>query len=237
VWHATTINFTKQLQGVHLKSLTTVPKGMALLAALFLLTAANAATVAPAKSKTDTQIGKICVGCHQQQSPGIVAEWKKSAHATQKVDCYDCHQGRNGDKGVISHAADASGNSIYITAIVSPKACARCHANEVAQQERSHHAKAGQILASLDNIMGEVIGGPAAVTPRTRPGPTRESAGSIPMEVSGLARPAMHGIAFRRRRRERRTPAASATLVRIIRKLKSITNPSTASCTGRTSAK
>lgn len=138
-------------------------KGLALFVALFLLTAANAATVAPAKSKTDAQIGKICVGCHQQQTPGILAEWKKSAHATQKVDCYDCHKGKKGDKGVISHATDASGNPIYITVIVSPKACAQCHEKEVAQQQRSHHAKAGQILASLDNIMGEVIGGPAAV--------------------------------------------------------------------------
>ena len=27
----------------------------------------------------------------------------------------------------------------------------------------SHHAKAGKILASLDNLLGEVVGGPAAV--------------------------------------------------------------------------
>ena len=44
-----------------------------------------------------------------------------------------------------------------------PKQCAACHEKEVAQHQPSHHAKGGQILASLDNIMGEVIGGPAAV--------------------------------------------------------------------------
>ena len=47
--------------------------------------------------------------------------------------------------------------------MVSPKQCAACHEKEVAQHQPSHHAKGGQILASLDNIMGEVIGGPAAV--------------------------------------------------------------------------
>jgi len=50
-----------------------------------------------------------------------------------------------------------------IAVIVSPKDCGGCHQNEVDQQKGSHHAKAGEILASLDNFLGEVVGGPPAV--------------------------------------------------------------------------
>ena len=47
--------------------------------------------------------------------------------------------------------------------IVSPKDCGGCHQKEVDQQKGSHHAKAGEILASLDNFLGSVLGGPPAV--------------------------------------------------------------------------
>ncbi len=117
----------------------------------------------PVKSKEDAQIGKICVDCHKKESPGLHTEWGKSSHAVVDVDCYSCHKGKAGQPGVVQHEKDAAGKPLYISTIVSPKTCATCHEKEVAQQQRSHHAKGGQILASLDNIMGEVIGGPAAV--------------------------------------------------------------------------
>ena len=47
--------------------------------------------------------------------------------------------------------------------MVTPKDCSKCHVNEYEQMAGSHHSKAGDILASLDNLMGEVVGGPAAV--------------------------------------------------------------------------
>lgn len=136
---------------------------LAFSAAALAMTPASAATGMPAKSKEDAQIGKICLDCHTKESPGIVTEWKKSAHFGKQVDCYSCHKGKEGDKGVIQHEKDKAGKPVFITTIVSPRTCAQCHEKEVAQQQRSHHAKGGQILASLDNIMGEVIGGPAAV--------------------------------------------------------------------------
>jgi hydroxylamine dehydrogenase len=146
-----------------MKTLEKMTKWLALVASLTMLITAHAATTTPTKSKEDAQIGQICLGCHKKESPGIVTEWQKSSHANKKVDCYDCHKGKEGDKGVVSHEQDKAGKPIFITTIVSPKTCAQCHEKEVAQQQRSHHAKAAQILASLDNIMGEVIGGPAAV--------------------------------------------------------------------------
>jgi len=130
---------------------------------VFALITANAAPAKVEKSKEDAQIAQICVTCHTKESPGLVTEWKKSTHAKDKVGCYDCHKGKEGDKGVVRHEKDKAGKPLFVTTIVTPKTCANCHEREVAQQQRSHHAKAGEILASLDNIMGAVIGGPQAV--------------------------------------------------------------------------
>jgi len=118
---------------------------------------AVAAASTTKKSQADAAIGKGCIKCHSELSPGIFAEWKKSAHKAKGVDCYDCHKAKESDKAALKH------NNAFINVIVTPKTCANCHEQEVAQQQRSHHAKAGNILASLDNLLGEVIGGPAAV--------------------------------------------------------------------------
>ncbi len=117
------------------------------------------AVAASKKTAVDIEPGKACIKCHTKESPGIVAEWKKSAHGNKKtlVDCYDCHSASEGAKDAFEHEGET------ITTVVTPKACAVCHKKEVEQQQRSHHAKAGNILASQDNILGEVIGGPEAV--------------------------------------------------------------------------
>ncbi len=118
----------------------------------------SAAPAARKVSAADAKIAKRCASCHDAESePGIYREWKKSAHGKYNVGCYDCHKANEGEKAAIKH------NGAFIQVIVTPKACAQCHEREVAQQQRSHHAKAGNILASVDNLLGEVIGGPAAV--------------------------------------------------------------------------
>ena len=122
--------------------------------------AADKPSAAPAvkKSAADVAMGKKCLSCHgAEDDPGIYGEWKQSAHFAKKVDCYDCHKAKQGEPGAYQH------NGATIVTVVTPKACASCHQDEVAQQQRSHHAKAGNILASIDNLLGEVIGGPAAV--------------------------------------------------------------------------
>ena len=123
---------------------------------------APADTVKIKKTPTEIGIGKECVSCHMDGNPGIVSEWRKSAHSKKNVDCYDCHKAKEGEPGAYAHKKYKD-QPVFITTVVSPKQCATCHAKEVDQQQPSHHAKGGQILASLDNIMGEVIGGPAAV--------------------------------------------------------------------------
>ena len=124
---------------------------------VFSALAMGTASAATKKSAADKAIGDKCVKCHMDESPALAKEWKKSEHAKQGVDCYDCHKAAEGDKDAYMH------HKARIATIVTPKDCATCHEKEVKQQQPSHHAKGGQILASLDNLMGEVIGGVQAV--------------------------------------------------------------------------
>ena len=45
----------------------------------------------------------------------------------------------------------------FIKTILSPNDCNFCHEREVKEMTNSHHATAGQIMASLDNMLAEVI--------------------------------------------------------------------------------
>jgi hydroxylamine dehydrogenase len=101
--------------------------------------------------------GDACVACHRAQNPALTEEWRLSAHGQTGVNCFDCHRAQRGDPDAFEH------NGFLISVIVSPKDCGGCHQKEVDDQKGSHHATAGQIIASLDNFLGEVVGGPPAV--------------------------------------------------------------------------
>ena len=97
-----------------------------------------------------------CVSCHEADMPGLVKEWRHSRHYGADVGCYECHAADPKDADAVDH------NGYSISVIVSPKDCAKCHINEFDQFQASHHADAGAILGSLDNMLGEVIEGPMA---------------------------------------------------------------------------
>ena len=97
-----------------------------------------------------------CVTCHEADMPGLVKEWRHSQHYAADIGCYECHAADKGDADAIEH------DDFLISIIVSPKDCAKCHINEFEQFDNSHHADAGKILGSLDNVLGEVVEGPAA---------------------------------------------------------------------------
>jgi hydroxylamine dehydrogenase len=101
--------------------------------------------------------GELCIGCHTTLNPGLAQEWRISTHGQKGVNCYDCHRAEQGDVDAFNH------NGALISVIVSPKDCGRCHQKQVDEQKGSHHAKAGQILASIDNFLGEAVAGPPAV--------------------------------------------------------------------------
>jgi len=96
-----------------------------------------------------------CMSCHREESPGIYSEWGHSKHFAANVGCYECHAADKSDLDAIMH------KDFVIATIVSPKDCAECHEREVAEFDASHHASAGNILGSLDNVLAEVVeGGP-----------------------------------------------------------------------------
>jgi mono/diheme cytochrome c family protein len=101
--------------------------------------------------------GEQCVACHTISTPGIVEQWTNSRHFEFDVDCLACHKADNWEPDAFEHYGE------HIAIIVSPLDCSKCHEQEFEEQKGSHHAKAGQILGSLDNLLGEVVGGPPAV--------------------------------------------------------------------------
>ena len=98
-----------------------------------------------------------CISCHEAATPGIIGQWRDSKHSQAGVECLDCHQATPTEPDAFEH----HGSTIAI--IVSPTDCSQCHPAEYAENKGSHHAKAGQILGSLDNLLGEVVGGEPAV--------------------------------------------------------------------------
>jgi hydroxylamine dehydrogenase len=96
---------------------------------------------------------KACIECHQKTSPALVMEWKRSRHAEVDVACVDCHAANPGEPDAWTH------EGVLISALVTPKDCAQCHEVENDQFARSHHARGGEILASLDNVLAEKVAG------------------------------------------------------------------------------
>jgi hydroxylamine dehydrogenase len=96
---------------------------------------------------------RSCVECHANESPGIVDHWKFSTHARKGVGCVECHQAKEGDVDGWNH------KGWRIATIVTPRDCARCHEKESLEFQASHHAKGGNILASLDNFLAETVEG------------------------------------------------------------------------------
>ncbi|TFH20690.1 MAG: hydroxylamine oxidoreductase [Myxococcales bacterium] len=119
---------------------------------------------------------KACVDCHLQSTPGLVHHWQGSTHARKGVACVECHQAVQGDADAFDHYG------ALIATIVTPRDCGGCHRDVAAEFARSHHAKAGNILASLDNFLAESVEGARAPFDPHSPTPGRAI-----MAVSGSA--------------------------------------------------
>jgi hydroxylamine dehydrogenase len=117
-----------------------------------------------------------CVECHGQSSPGIIDHWKGSTHARKGVGCVECHLADKGDVDGFDHYG------AHIATIVTPRDCARCHERESTEFQNSHHAKAGNILASLDNFLAETVEGS-----RVPFNPHSPTPGKTVEEVNGMA--------------------------------------------------
>src|SRR5262245_52114475 len=110
----------------------------------------------PSSSPADAEISaqsQKCVTCHAQNTPSIVAQWRHSGHGRQGVACWECHNADAETPGAFEH------EGATIVTIVTPNACANCHGDIVAENQRSHHAAAASFIGSLDNVLGEVVEG------------------------------------------------------------------------------
>ena len=102
------------------------------------------------------EINKKCVTCHLKENKSLVLQWENSPHAAAKdgqVGCYNCHAAEKGDEYGYKH------EGAFIKTILSPNDCKACHEPEAEQMAVSHHATAGEIMASLDNMLAETVGG------------------------------------------------------------------------------
>ena len=94
-----------------------------------------------------------CADCHRKHSAALVMEWDRSKHAKAGIDCLACHGADKENAGSWMHHGER------VSMIVTPKDCAKCHDKENEEFSRSHHALAGEILASLDNVLAEKAAG------------------------------------------------------------------------------
>lgn len=122
------------------------------------LSAAPAAQAAPVSEQTDE-----CLGCHESDTPGIVADWRRSRHAMTTpaaalklperrrrmssshvpaplrevaVGCFECHGQR-----AQAHQDTFEHNDYRIHTVVSPADCQTCHpveAEEYAGSKKAH---------------------------------------------------------------------------------------------------
>lgn len=92
-----------------------------------------------------------CVTCHMKENHSLVKQWEHSSHQSANVGCYTCHAADKKDSLGYEH------EGAFIKTILSPNDCKDCHEREVKEMTNSHHATAGQIMASLDNMLAEVI--------------------------------------------------------------------------------
>ncbi len=129
----------------------------------------RAAVTPPASSRQ-------CVDCHTQVDVGIVEHWRGSTHAEKGVGCIDCHKAGPKDADAFNHYG------AQIATVVTPRDCAACHPTQATEFAASHHSKAGNILASLDNFLAETVEG--ARTPFSPHSPTPGKAVTM---VNGLA--------------------------------------------------
>jgi hypothetical protein len=96
-----------------------------------------------------------CIKCHGAKGAGVVIteQWKMSKHAEVGVGCLECHGAKDEDVDAYKH------EGYTIATIVTPNDCGRCHSREVKEFTGSHHADAGMIMGSLDNVLAEVVEG------------------------------------------------------------------------------
>ncbi len=79
------------------------------------------------------------------------------------VGCLACHTAKKDDIDAYEHEGHT------IATIVTPNDCKTCHKKESEEFQASHHADAGMIMGSLDNVLAEVVEGHKAFNDGSNP--------------------------------------------------------------------
>jgi hydroxylamine dehydrogenase len=95
--------------------------------------------------------GKACITCHRQVTPGQVADWKVSRHAHAGISCIDCHQVAE-DSPMATRHANVEDTPVYVSSLVSPAVCGRCHVDAKAQFDASGHFRAYRQIIPKDSL-------------------------------------------------------------------------------------
>lgn len=98
-----------------------------------------------------SEVAKECVDCHKTEQPGIINDWKDSRHGHVGVSCLDCHQVEKGDPTATQHET-LVGTDVYVSVLVPPSTCARCHPVEVDQFNNSGHFRAYRQIIPKDSL-------------------------------------------------------------------------------------
>jgi len=81
---------------------------------------------------------KECITCHNDVTPGIVADWKVSKHAQHEVTCAVCH----GDH----HASPEDADKVLP---INPDRCGMCHQIQADQFKHGKHSLAWSTLKAM----------------------------------------------------------------------------------------
>ena len=108
-------------------------------------------TFSLAVSRGMTEIGRLCVDCHRLEQPGIINDWKDSRHAHAGVSCIDCHQ-VTADSPTATQHEDLIGTDVYISVLVPPSTCAKCHPVEFTQFNESGHFRSYHQIIPKDSL-------------------------------------------------------------------------------------
>lgn len=98
-----------------------------------------------------TEMGRECIDCHKTENPGIINDWKDSRHAHAGVSCIDCHQ-VEADSPMATQHETLVGTDVYISVLVPPSTCARCHPGEYTQFNESGHFRAYHQIIPKDSL-------------------------------------------------------------------------------------
>jgi hypothetical protein len=109
----------------------------------FLLNSKRPRVVVEQPSAAFVRASGKCAECHRNSQYSVVHEFEMSAHAKKGLNCLDCHQVAQGQKGT-NH------NGFVINTAVTPANCRSCHDAVYQQFLRSRHAAASWAAVAGD---------------------------------------------------------------------------------------